>query len=115
MDINEIWPAEEPYKILEEVCAQRNITTLEPRLIGEAGRNTILSTYHVGIYDGQSKKLLGSGFGESVDNGVELAARNALAKLFGTLNLEPFNYQINVKECLSGNSLKSLRASSKQN
>lgn len=111
LDINEIWPTEEPYKILQEICGDHGINQLEPRHIGEAGRNTILATYHIGIYDGETKKLLGTGFGESVENGVDLAARNALAKLFGTYNLAPLNYGISVKECFEGKDSDTLRLS----
>lgn len=111
VDINEIWPTDEPYKLLQEICGEHGIKKLEPRHIGETGRNTILVTYHIGIYDGDSKKLLGTGFGDSVQNGVDLAARNAMAKLFGTYNLAPFNYGISVKDCFEGKYRETLRVS----
>lgn len=102
LDVNEIWPQQDAFKILEEVAAEHGIKTLEPRHLGEAGKNTLLVAYRIGIYDSDTKKLLGTGFGDSVDEGVEIAARNALAKFFGTSNLAPFDYTISPQACFEG-------------
>lgn len=109
-DINELWVIEEPYALLEKICAKYGIKNVEPRLIGETGKNTILATCHIGIYDADTKKLLGTGFGENYDNGIHLAATDALTRLFGTKNLKPFNYKISVNDCFSeSNKQESLR------
>lgn len=102
LDVNEIWPQQDAYKILQEVAAEHGIVKLEPRLIGEAARNTLVVAYRIGVYDGDTKKLLGTGFGDSVDEGVEQAARNALAKFYGTLNMAPVIYDITPKQCFEG-------------
>lgn len=111
LDVNEIWPKLEdgPYKLLQEICAEQKIGTPEPRLIGEMGRNTLLATYHIAIYDEKTKKVLGTGFGDSVDHGVDMAAKNALAKIFETINLAPLDYQISPKECISGKKWQNVR------
>jgi len=111
LDINEIWPRveDEPYKLLQQICAEQKIGTPEPRLIGEMGRNTLLATYHIGIYHEETKKLLGTGYGDSVDHGVDMAAKNALSKIYETINLAPLNYQISPRECLSEKKWQSVR------
>lgn len=102
VDVNELWPQENAYKILQEVAVEHGIKNVRPRHIGEAARNTLLVAYRIAIYDADTKKMLGTGFGDSVNDGVEIAARNALAKLCGTLNLAPLNYQVDPKECFAG-------------
>lgn len=104
-----MWAIEEPFTLLQTVCAQYGITQLEPRIIGETGKNTILATCRIGIYDANTKKFLGAGFGENYDNGIHLAATDALSRLFGTKNLKPFNYQITVSDCFSDAKTESLR------
>lgn len=108
VNINYIWPEKnvEQYKLLQQVCSEQNIGTPEPRLIGELGRNTILATYRIGIYDEKTKKLLGTGFGDSVEQGTDSAAIDALTKIFGTYNLAPFNFQISPEECINAKKLE---------
>lgn len=101
VDINEVWTIEKPFELLKQVCAERNIKSLEPRIIGETGKNTIVATCHIGIYDADTKKLLGTGFGENYPNGIDVASINALAKLFGTHNPKPYNFQIDADECFA--------------
>lgn len=102
VDVNDLWTINEPFELLEQICATKlNIQTLEPRIIGETGKNTILATCHIGIYDAETKKLLGSGFGENYPNGIDVASTFALAKIFGTHNLKPFNFQIDPDECIA--------------
>lgn len=59
-DINEIWDIPRPWHIMTEIAKQRGLDPVEPRLIGEAGRNTIHAAFVVGIYD-KNKQLLGTG------------------------------------------------------
>lgn len=101
IDVNDLWRIEKPFELLQEVCAKENIKTLEPRIIGETGKNTILATCHIGIYDADTKKLLGTGFGETYSNGIEVASINALSKIFGTWNMKPFDYKIDPDECFA--------------
>lgn len=96
-DVNELWTIDEPFKLLQEVCKSEKLCEPEPRLIGEAGKNTILACYQVGIYC--EKRLLGTGFGENVDTAIEVAARNCLAKVFETSNSKPLNFKISPAEC----------------
>lgn len=96
-DVNELWTIDRPVEMLKDICVERKFGTPEPRLIGEAGKNTILACYHVGIYC--EKRLLGTGFGENVDNAIEVASRNCLAKIFATNNNKPLNFKISSSEC----------------
>lgn len=106
LDVNELWQIENPFELLKKVCAEKNIPQIEPRIIGEVGKNTLLASFRIAIYDVESKKLLGTGFGDSYDNGTDIAAIDALSKLFGSYNLKPFNFQISVDECLRGENVK---------
>lgn len=96
-DVNVFWSIERPVELLQELCAARRLGEPEPRLIGEAGMHTLLACYQVGIYS--DRRLLATGFGENVDTAIELAARNALAKLFGTDTLRPLNFRISAQDC----------------
>ncbi|XP_023217924.1 39S ribosomal protein L44, mitochondrial-like [Centruroides sculpturatus] len=55
------------------------IITIRP-LLWKAGTNTIFAVYHVGIYC--DKVLLGKGPGETIKEAVDVAARDALNKIF---------------------------------
>lgn len=96
-DVNVFWQIERPVDLLQELCAARQLGEPEPRLIGDAGPNTLLACYQVGIYS--DRQLLASGFGENVDTAIEVAARNALAKMFGTDSVRPLNFRITAQEC----------------
>lgn len=58
-DLFDIWHIEDPEKMLEQICEERKIGKVEPRLLGDCGKNTVLAAYHVGIY--ANKTLLGRG------------------------------------------------------
>lgn len=58
-DLTEIWNPSEPVKILNDVLHKQNRASAEPRLIGQAGQNTLLAVYNVAMYS--DKKFLGSG------------------------------------------------------
>ena len=49
-DINELWNPRNPVKILSEILQRDGKGEPEFRLIRQAGPNTILAVYHVGIY-----------------------------------------------------------------
>lgn len=59
-DVNEIWDVSRPWALMEGIAKQRNLTPVEPRLISQAGPNTIHAVFVVGIYD-KDKKFLGKG------------------------------------------------------
>ncbi|XP_026740816.1 39S ribosomal protein L44, mitochondrial [Trichoplusia ni] len=91
-DVNEYWPIEDPWTMLTDIL-KKDGATIEPRLIGEAGKNTLLACYRVGLY--VDKKILSTGFGESVAVAKEMAAREALKKIFGTEDhMKPINFQL---------------------
>lgn len=98
VDINEIWKIEEPFEMLKRVCAERKILNIEARIIGEVGKGDILACCRIGIYDSDTKKMLGNGFGDTYDNGIETASIDALSRLFGSLNLKPFDFSIDSKQ-----------------
>ncbi|XP_045453857.1 39S ribosomal protein L44, mitochondrial [Melitaea cinxia] len=92
-DVNDYWHIEDPWSMLTDLIAKTS-SQLEPRLIGEVGRNTLLACYRVGLY--LDKKMLSSGFGETVAIAKEMAAREALKKIFGTEeNMHPINFKLN--------------------
>lgn len=103
VDVNEIWEIKEPFELVKIVCAERNIPNVVARIIGEVGKGDILHGCHIGIYDADSKKLLGTGFGDSYPNGVDTASIDALSKLFGSYNLRPFDFTISSSKLFSRN------------
>lgn len=80
LDWAEMWKVENPVQELEKLCASRNLASPEPRLIGSCGANTLLASYNVGIYC--DKKMIGSGFGETVETAVSEASVDALRGLY---------------------------------
>ncbi|XP_050442829.1 39S ribosomal protein L44, mitochondrial [Adelges cooleyi] len=96
-DIHSIWDHNEPIQLLTDLLAKDGIGAPEPRIVGESGKNTILACFRVGLYTPHDKKMIGLGFGETVDIAHEMAARNSLRHLFGTADttLIPFNLELN--------------------
>ncbi|XP_078039716.1 mitochondrial ribosomal protein L44 [Augochlora pura] len=83
-DLTEIWCPPEPFEMLNSmICKERN-SPVEPRIIGQAGKNTILSAYQVAVYC--NKQFLGSGFGQDIAEAKNVAAMNALCRMFGLLD-----------------------------
>lgn len=111
VDVNDIWNIQKPYERLQSVCAERGIKSIEPRIIGELAKNTILASCRIAIYDAETKKQLGSGAGESIENALEIASIDALARIFGTHNLRPFNFRIGVDEVFNQNAVNKKRMS----
>lgn len=58
-DLTEIWKPTQPVEILNNVLREQNKSPAEPRLIAQAGQNTLLVSYHIGMYS--DKQFLGSG------------------------------------------------------
>uniref|UniRef100_A0A0A1WS74 Large ribosomal subunit protein mL44 n=1 Tax=Zeugodacus cucurbitae TaxID=28588 RepID=A0A0A1WS74_ZEUCU len=95
-DLLEIWNIDDPEVLLKQICEERNLGEVEPRLIGECGKNTLLAAYHVGLY--ANKKLIGKGFGEDVAIAIKVASLNALQQIFCIQdNMRPLNFQAHLK------------------
>lgn len=58
-DLSEIWNPPNPFEMLNDIISKERETTVEPRIIGQAGKNTILSAYEIAVYS--NKQFLGSG------------------------------------------------------
>lgn len=96
-DINEFWKIENPMQLLSEICKGKKIGAPEPRLLSEAGKNTLLACYHVGIYC--DKRQVGSGFGEDITIATDQAAKDTLKTFFGTnTNMKPLDFKLSVDE-----------------
>ncbi|CAD6991847.1 unnamed protein product [Ceratitis capitata] len=58
-DVFDMWNIEDPEVLLKQICEERKLGEVEPRLIGNCGKNTVLATYYIGLY--VNKKLIGKG------------------------------------------------------
>ncbi|KAJ9600027.1 hypothetical protein L9F63_009691 [Diploptera punctata] len=105
-DVNDLWQVEDPMKTLTDILKREGRGEPEPRLIAESGRNTILAAYQVAVYS--DKQFIGIGYGESVSIAVEMAAHDALKRLFCTTeNMKPLPFTLDVN--------KAANSSAKQN
>lgn len=98
VDVNEIWNINEPFEYLKNVLAKQNIVKIEPRIIGEVSANYILSGCQIGIYESETKRCLGTGYGDTYENGIQTASIDALTNVFQTRNLRPFDYTISAQQ-----------------
>lgn len=80
-DLTEIWNPVQPYEVLSDFLSKECKLSIEARIIGKAGTNTLLSAYHIGIY--ANKEFMGSGFGQTIEEAKNVAASNILADRFG--------------------------------
>ncbi|XP_067015421.2 large ribosomal subunit protein mL44 [Anabrus simplex] len=95
VDVNDIWHPEDCIKTLADILSREGRSEAEPRLLGEVGRNTVLAAYHVGMY--VDKELIGKGVGETIDIAKEMAALDALKKMFCTTDsMSPFLFHLDV-------------------
>lgn len=78
-DVYDIWSPDRPLEYLTELLKIKGITSFEPRLCNHSATNTILANYQVGLYN--EKKLLGIGWGETIDIAKETAALNAIERI----------------------------------
>ncbi|CAF4066593.1 unnamed protein product [Adineta steineri] len=81
-DINEIWHIKNPMGLLTKVLEENGQQAPESRLIWATGVSSVLSTYVVGIYS--NKEFLGKSAGATISIAEEMAARDALRRLFET-------------------------------
>lgn len=59
LDVNDFLELDDALKVVEDILKRDGVGTPEPRLIHEAGVNTLLATYSVGIF--ANKQMLGFG------------------------------------------------------
>ncbi|XP_044261320.1 39S ribosomal protein L44, mitochondrial [Tribolium madens] len=78
-EIYDIWTPDSPLAYLTSLLSKKGVTEIEPRLCNKSATNTILANYQVGLYN--NKKLLGIGWGESVEIAKDTAALNAIQRL----------------------------------
>lgn len=57
-DVNEYWNIEDPWTMLTGFI-EKDGSKVEPRLIGEVGKNTLLACYRIGLY--VNKKMISEG------------------------------------------------------
>ncbi|XP_022195946.2 39S ribosomal protein L44, mitochondrial-like [Nilaparvata lugens] len=92
-NINELWEINDPLRVLSSILQRDGKQPFEPRIVAEAGRNTILANYQIGLY--VNKELIGLGSGESIKIATEMAARDALRELFDTTeSMKPVNFDV---------------------
>lgn len=58
-DLTEVWNPAHPVELLNDVLRKQNRSPAEPRLIAQAGKNTLEVAYNVALYC--DKEFLGSG------------------------------------------------------
>ncbi|XP_014211129.1 39S ribosomal protein L44, mitochondrial [Copidosoma floridanum] len=86
-DLMEIWCPEEPLEILNDILDREHRELAEPRIIAQTGANTVTPVYQIGIYS--NRELLGTGFGETIEEAQNIAALKSLMGLFGLLDCSP--------------------------
>ena len=85
-DINQFWQINNPMGLLAKTMQSEMGLKgePEPRLIWSTGAETPLGAFKVAIYDSDSKKMLGSGGGETVEIAEQMAAFDSLQRHWGT-------------------------------
>ncbi|KAK2580261.1 hypothetical protein KPH14_012512 [Odynerus spinipes] len=83
-ELASIWSPNEPLKALNDILLKEGRGPPEPRLIAQAGKNTLLAAYHVAVYS--DKKFLGSGCGINIQEAKEVAATDALCRIYGLVD-----------------------------
>jgi large subunit ribosomal protein L44 len=79
-DILDLCSIKNPMGLLADALKREGRAEPEPRLLWSTGTETILASYVIGIYC--NKKLIGKAPGETVSIGEEMAARDALRRLW---------------------------------
>jgi len=86
-DVFDVYDLEEPLLAVERALAADG-RAVEPRLVAEAGRNTLEAVFCVALYDCR-RSMLAMGYGETVDTAVDEAARECLRRLWGATPCSP--------------------------
>ncbi|XP_034237601.1 39S ribosomal protein L44, mitochondrial [Thrips palmi] len=79
-DIHALCMPEDKLGALSQIFLREGKEAPEPRIISQVGMNSIIPCYRIGLYS--EKKFLGSGAGESIQDGIDNAALNVLWKLW---------------------------------
>ncbi|XP_022692875.1 39S ribosomal protein L44, mitochondrial-like [Varroa jacobsoni] len=79
-DVFDLWNPKDVSFLLNTILQTQKHAAYVPRIIGEAGRNTLESLYYVGVYS--DRKLLGKGAGTTQAQAVDVAVRDALRRIF---------------------------------
>nr|SVE74453.1 EOG090X0DYO [Daphnia barbata] len=94
-DVNELWNPADPVGNLTAILKREEKAEPEFRLIRQAGSNSILAVYYVGVYS--DKNFIAEGAGESLEIAKDMAAREALKHFFHTedsMRALPFGRQL---------------------
>lgn len=83
-ELSDLWDVVNPMGLLRNVLESQGREEPEPRLLWETGSETVVAAYVVGIYS--NKQLIGQSPGETLTIAEEMAARDALRKLFGLMD-----------------------------
>ncbi|XP_064474762.1 large ribosomal subunit protein mL44-like [Ornithodoros turicata] len=90
-DIFELWEIPYPEQTLASILHEQGREPAEPRLLWEAGRNTLEAGYNVALYS--NKKLIGASVGETLEIAQEMASRDALRRMYGLVgNMQNFPF-----------------------
>lgn len=79
-DIHEMWQMVNPMGVLVDILKREGRGLPESRLVREAGRQTIQAVFNVAIYS--DRRMIGMAPGESLPIAEEMAARDALRRMF---------------------------------
>jgi len=79
-DLTSLWDIPLPMRLLTHIMKNQGRGEPEPRLLWQQGPKTLLASFTVGIYS--NKELIGEYSGETLEIAEEMAARDALRKLF---------------------------------
>lgn len=94
VEITDVWTIEKPLEVLRSAYAEQGGAQIEVRIIGETAKADLLFCCRIALYDSNSKKLLGSSYGETYGSATASAAIDALARLYGISNLRPFDFTL---------------------
>ncbi|XP_055332956.1 39S ribosomal protein L44, mitochondrial-like [Paramacrobiotus metropolitanus] len=81
-DVNEHLPITNPMGVIADILEREGKAEPESRLLRKTGESTLMAAYLVGVYS--DKKLIGESFGETLLIAEEMAARDALIRMFKT-------------------------------
>lgn len=83
-ELASIWCPNKALSELNDILLKTGRAPAEPRLIAQNGVNTLLASYHVAFYS--DKQFLGSGCGINIEEAKEVAATEALCRIYGLLD-----------------------------
>uniref|UniRef100_A0A914W408 Large ribosomal subunit protein mL44 n=1 Tax=Plectus sambesii TaxID=2011161 RepID=A0A914W408_9BILA len=81
LDVSDVFCLADPLAVLADVLSKNGAPAPEPRLLRSSGANTAMPVYMVGIYS--DRVLIGEGPGESIAIAQEMAASDALQRMWG--------------------------------